>query len=157
MKSLIVASLSTLLISAPGTITAPASSNTPNSDSSLIAQTQSNIIKVGSFVTGEHSTQGEARIIIENNQRYLEFDRQFRTRRGPDLVVILHRDRDAIGTTAAPAHSIQEGDYLVLNPLKSTRGSQRYRIPSYINLDNYHSAAIWCRTFNATFGSATLN
>ncbi len=157
MKSLIVASLSTLLLSAPGTMTTTASSNTLNSDSSLIAQTQSNVIKVGSFVTKKHSTEGGFRIIIENNQRYLEFDNQFRTSPNQSLVVILDGKPDVIWTTAAPTHSIQEKNYLVLNALKSIQGSQRYLIPSYVNLDDYHSVAIWCRISKETFGSASLN
>ncbi|HEY9646457.1 MAG TPA: DM13 domain-containing protein, partial [Chroococcidiopsis sp.] len=75
---------------------------------------------------------------------------------GPDLVVILHRLPDVLGSTEPPAYAIQEGDYVVLAPLQSFRGAQRYTVPADIDLSNYASVAIWCRRFNATFGAAVL-
>nr|WP_198648332.1 DM13 domain-containing protein [Cyanothece sp. BG0011] len=35
-------------------------------------------------------------------------------------------------------------------------GMQRYVVPEGINIANYKSVAIWCRKFNATFGSAVI-
>jgi hypothetical protein len=76
---------------------------------------------------------------------------------GPDLVVILHRSADVIGSTPPPAFPIKEGDYTLLAPLKSYTGAQSYPIPDDLNLADFKSAAIWCRRFNATFGAARLN
>ena len=105
----------------------------------------------GDFVTVDqgHPTTGTARIIIENGQRYLEFDQAFGTANGPDVLVVLHRD------TVVPV-SIDEADYITLAPLQSFNGAQRYAIPADVNLDEYNSAAIWCRQFNVTFGYAAL-
>ncbi|MGF1496170.1 MAG: DM13 domain-containing protein [Elainellaceae cyanobacterium] len=113
-------------------------------------------IAMGSFVSGEHPTQGTARIVEENGQRFVELGEDFSTDEGPDLFVILHRSNDVIGTTEAPAHSIQEGDYVNIAPLESVSGMQRYAIPADINVADYQSVAIWCRQFNATFGAASL-
>lgn len=135
-------------------------SNDPvvNSPSPQTAQSsQLSVLRSGKFVDGEHSTQGNVRIIKQNNQRLLELDQTFTTSTsGPDLVVILHRLADVIGTTTPPDFPIKEGDYVLLAPLKSYNGTQSYLIPANLNLDDFKSAAIWCRRFNATFGAATL-
>ena len=115
------------------------------------------VIKAGDFVSGEHDTSGVARIINSDGQFVLELDETFQTSSmGPDLVVVLHRSEDVIGSTEPPAFPLQEGEYVVLAELESFSGSQRYAIPADVNLDDYRSAVIWCRRFNATFGAATL-
>lgn len=135
-------------------------STTPvaNSPSAQTAQSsQASVLSSGKFVDGEHPTQGAVRIVMQNNQRLLELDQTFTTSTsGPDLVVILHRLANVIGSTKPPAFPIKEGDYVLLAPLKSYSGTQSYPIPDNIKLDDFKSAAIWCRKFNATFGAATL-
>lgn len=115
-------------------------------------------IKVGSFVSGEHTTQGTVRLMSEKEQTIIKLDSDFKTSEmGPDLVVILHRSEDVIGSTKPPAYAIQEGDYVVIAPLNKFSGMQEYIVPENINLAEYKSVAIWCRKFNATFGSAVVN
>lgn len=135
-----------------------ASADTPPSDqASEPSLDASQPLPTGSFVSGEHPTQGAVSIIEENGQRYVEFASDFRTDSGPDLFVILHQSDDVIGSSAPPAHPIEEGDYVTLAPLQTVSGSQRYPIPETVNLDGYRSVAIWCRQFNATFGAASIN
>ena len=127
-------------------------------NSVLLVKTSGNIVSSGTFVSGEHETKGTARIINENGNRYLELGEDFLTfDMGPDLVVILHRSEDVIGSTEPPAYPLNEEDYVILAPLKEFSGTQRYEITDDINLENYASAAIWCRQFNATFGAARLS
>lgn len=98
------------------------------------------------------------RIVTKNGKSSLELDRAFKTSEmGSDLVVIPHRSEDVIGSTKFPAYSLNKGDYAIMAPLKETSGAQSYFIPDDIKLDDYKSAAIWCRKFNATFGAAQLN
>jgi Electron transfer DM13 len=114
--------------------------------------------KSGSFVSGEHTTQGTARITTKNGKSFLELDRSFKTSNlGPDLVVVLHRSDNVIGSTKPPSYPLKQGDYIILGRLKKFRGAQTYAIPSNINLAGYKSAVIWCRKFNATFGAAKLS
>ena len=98
------------------------------------------------------------RIFTVDGNTYLEIDKAFTTSiLGPDLYVILHRSDDVLATTSPPAYPIKEGDYATIARLQKYRGSQRYLIPKNINLENYQSAVIWCRQFNATFGTAKLS
>jgi len=120
-----------------------------------IAAANQTAIKSGTFVSGEHATEGTASIVMENGQPVLKLDQGFKTSEmGPDLVVVLHHSDDVLGSTKPPAYPLQEGDYIVLAPLKSFSGAQSYPIPRNINLEDYKSAVIWCRKFNATFGVA---
>lgn len=123
-----------------------------------LAQATQTVEKSGTFVSGEHSTQGTVRLVTQNGQSFIELGQDFETSEmGPDLVVILHRSDNIIGSTEPPAYSINEGDYVVLAPLEQFKGAQSYPIPSNVNLADYRSAGIWCRKFNATFGAAVLN
>jgi hypothetical protein len=105
----------------------------------------------GDFQPGEHPTQGKVSVFAKNNKSYLQFDQNFKTDSGPDLVVILHR------SDAPPIYGVKAKDYVLIAPLQKVAGSQTYVLPSNLNLSEYKSVAIWCRKFNATFGYATLS
>ncbi|MGJ3252480.1 MAG: DM13 domain-containing protein [Elainellaceae cyanobacterium] len=137
--------------------TASADTSPSSDQASEPSSESSQPLPTGSFVSGEHPTQGAVSIIEENGQRYVEFANDFQTDSGPDLFVILHQSEDVIGSTLPPAHPIEEGDYITLAPLQTVSGSQRYPVPETVNLDDYRSVAIWCRQFNATFGAASIN
>ncbi len=136
--------------------TVTVSSSPTNSLTKETTQT-SKILRSGTFVDGEHPTSGTVRIVEKDGKHILELDSAFRTSTtGPDLVVILHRLPDVIGSTKPPAYPINEGDYVILTPLQKYTGAQSYEIPKNISLEEFKSAAIWCRKFNATFGAARL-
>jgi hypothetical protein len=105
----------------------------------------------GMFVNGEHETLGGVRVFIENGIQFIEFDQAFKTDNGPDLYVILTREKQP------PIMGIKEQDYRSLGLLQRISGTQRYTIPSDLNLSEFAGVAIWCRQFNATFGYAQLN
>ena len=103
----------------------------------------------GTFVgSGSHDATGQARIVTENGQRYLEFDQAFSSDNGPDLFVLLHRE-DVPSSYSAE-------NYVNLGRLKSTNGTQRYAIPADVSLADFRSAVIWCQQFDVTFGYVTL-
>ncbi|UBF30044.1 DM13 domain-containing protein (plasmid) [Kovacikia minuta CCNUW1] len=130
----------------------------PNSVAQTMTPAKATLVKSGRFASGEHPTQGMARIVSQNGKLFLELDQQFKTSNmGPDLVVILHRSGNVLGSTKPPAYPLKQGDYVFLAPLQKFSGEQRYAIPAGINLADYQSAVIWCRKFNATFGAAKLS
>ncbi|KAM3094447.1 DM13 domain-containing protein [Phormidesmis sp. 146-12] len=151
-----------VVVSCGGKATTQTSSPMPQS--TVVAPTtpqaataKSSVISSGNFVNGEHPTQGKAEIVNQNGKRILQLNDQFKTSTsGPDLVVVLHRSANVIGETTPPAYPLKEGDYTVLAPLKEYSGAQSYEIPENLTLDGFQSAVIWCRRFNATFGSAAL-
>ena len=106
-----------------------------------IAAKSKSLLASGNFVKAEKATSGKAKIVSINGKRYLEFDKRFRTGRGPDVKIILHRN------SSIPLN-IREGNYITLARIKSFRGKQRYEIPNNLNLANYKSVGIWCEEFN---------
>jgi hypothetical protein len=108
------------------------------------------VMQSGNFRAGEHPIQGRFSVVTKGGERYLVLNRAFKTQEGPDVLVILHR------SAAPPTYGIRRRDYVSLGRLQSVRGTQSYRIPENINLENYNSVAIWCRKFNANFGYARL-
>ncbi|MGC1245300.1 MAG: DM13 domain-containing protein [Spirulinaceae cyanobacterium] len=160
MRKLILGGLSILLVSAavsPALKAEMLSHPSTSLETLSMKKMAGSMLKSGMFVNGEHPTAGNAVIVEENGDRYLEFDQSFQTDSGPDLFVVLHRSADVIGSGQAPAFGIKEGEYVTLAPLETTTGKQRYAIPENINLEDYNSVAIWCRRFNATFGAASLD
>ena len=163
LKHLLTLSIAALLIvgcTSKETVNQPPASpvaqSVPTSTASVGAVKQ-DAVKSGSFVSGEHSTQGTARIVLKNGKPSLELDQSFKTSdQGPDLVVILHRSGNVLSSTKPPSYPIKQSDYVILAPLKKFSGAQSYSIPNNINLADYKSAAIWCRKFNATFGVAAF-
>lgn len=140
------------------TATTPAAQRTqPVSIAQMMESKKPVVVSSGSFVAGEQPTQGKARVITQNGKFFLDLDQSFKaSSQGPDLVVILHRSSNVIGSTKPPAYALKKGDYIVLAPLQKFNGAQRYLIPANVNVADYKSAAIWCRKFNATFGAAKL-
>lgn len=120
------------------------SSLTQGNNSVLVAQASA-----GQFVSVEHPTSGQVKIIEEDGARYLEIGEDFQSDRGPALEIILH-ESNTVGL------QIEEGSYVSLGELKSFNGAQRYLIPDAIDLEQYQSVAVWCQEFNATFGYAPL-
>lgn len=155
LKYLLILSAITLIY---GCTTKASVTQTPAKPSIETVNTNTQNIKSGIFVAGEHDTTGSARIISENGKNYLELDANFKTSNlGPDLYVILHRSDDVLASTKPPAYPLKTGDYVILGRLQNYSGAQRYAIASNIELANYQSAVIWCRLFNATFGTAKLS
>jgi hypothetical protein len=129
----------------------------PEPSSAQTKQTKPVQVKAGRFQSGEHPTQGTARVVNRNGKFVIEFSSGFKTDRGPDLVVALHRSANVLRSTNPPAYPLKKGDYVVLAPLRRVAGAQSYAIPSNINPAAYRSVVIWCRQFNATFGAAPLS
>ena len=136
----------------------PAQSAQSQPTAQVANATESEASRSGSFVAGEHPTQGLARIVTRNGQSVLELDQNFKTSEmGPDLVVVLHRSSDVLGSTTPPAYPLKKDDYTFVAPLQKFSGAQQYPIPETVKVSDYQSVAIWCRKFNATFGAAKLS
>ncbi len=106
-------------------------------------------IASGSFVASEHPTAGMAKVVMMNGKKYLKFDSAFKSDKGPDLYVILHRQ--------STPKDYKKENYVNLGRLKKVEGSQMYAIPADTDVATFKTAVIWCKQFNATFGYANLN
>ncbi|MEM9213765.1 MAG: DM13 domain-containing protein [Cyanobacteria bacterium P01_F01_bin.150] len=127
----------------------------PKSDTTSLQQTK-DILAKGTFISGKNLTQGGIIIVDDEGTPVIELTQDFQTEDGPDLVLLLHRVADPLADVQPPDYQLKEGDYVEIAPLKASYGQQYYSVPAAIILDNYNSVVIWCRTFNTTFGAASL-
>ncbi len=126
------------------TVPSMISSPTVGGSETLLAQSAG-----AAFVSVDHPTAGTAQIVeAADGQRYLEFDADFRTDAGPDLLVLLHSD--------AEPETYSSDNYVSLGQVQRVAGRQRYAIPENVDTQAFQSAVIWCREFDVTFGYATL-
>ncbi|PZD75365.1 hypothetical protein C1752_00374 [Acaryochloris thomasi RCC1774] len=113
--------------------------------------------KTGTFVSAEAPTAGTVKLVTQEGQTTIELGEEFKTsEQGPDLVVVLHKSADVVGETTPPTYPLKEGDYVYVADLEAFSGAQSYPVPQEIDASEYQSVTIWCRKFNATFGSAAL-
>ena len=86
---------------------------------------------------------------LEDGKPLLRLE-DFSTTNGPDLFVVL-------SSSANPDQDgLKNGAYVQLEALKGNIGNQNYELPSDVDLGQYKSVVIWCRTFNIVFGYAPL-
>jgi hypothetical protein len=109
------------------------------------------VLAGGAFRSGEHHTEGDAKVLeFADGRRFLRLT-DFETSNGPVVVVWL-------STAAATASDgeIDDAGYLDLGGLKGNIGNQNYAIPTDTDLSQYRSVVIWCARFNVAFGAAPL-
>lgn len=115
------------------------------------ASPESTDLGQGSFVSGEHTTTGTARLIrLADGSTVLRLE-GLKTSEGPDVRVYLST-RPA-GESKLDNLGPQAVD---LGGLKGNIGSQNYRVPAGTDLSQIRSVSIWCKRFSVGFGAADL-
>ena len=102
----------------------------------------------GSFrdADGFHKGSGTATIYREGDGAYFLRFENFSVTNGPALYVELVRD---------PSGDLSRGA-VELGKLKGNKGNQNYEIPEDVDISQFKSAVIWCKTFDVTFSIATF-
>ena len=131
----------------PAAVEQPATAQGPNA-----SVTEPTVLAAGTFVDGELSTSGTARILqLPDGSRFVRLE-AFSTSDGPDVHVWLS-DQQAGGDDWG---KYDDGRYVPLGSLKGTDGNQNYAIPSDAELSGLSSVVVWCDRFNVAFGSAAV-
>jgi hypothetical protein len=113
------------------------------------------LVRQGSFVTHEHATSGDARIVrLPDGTHRLELV-GLDTSNGPDLRVWLTDQPVRSGT--AGWRVFDDGRWVELGRLKGNRGDQAYPIPPDVDLTALTSVSVWCKRFSVSFGAAPLD
>jgi len=107
----------------------------------------------GAFRSLEHETSGRAKLLERaDGSRVLRFE-DLVTSNGPELVVML----SATPATESGWSAYDDGDHVILAPLRGNLGSQNYEVPADVDPARFKSAVVWCRRFSVGFGSAPLD
>ncbi|WP_329014589.1 DM13 domain-containing protein [Micromonospora rifamycinica] len=112
------------------------------------------VVSRGAFVSHEHDTSGDARIVRTTDGRHRLELVGLDTSNGPDLKVWL-TDRP-VHTGRAGWGVFDDGRRVELGRLKGNRGDQAYAIPAGTDLTGLTSVTIWCERFAVSFGAAPL-
>jgi len=137
-------------------ITAPTSAATASAAPEPSASPTGPVIELrGTFVTHEHDTTGEARIVRHpDGRRQLELV-NLDTSDGPDLRVWLSDQPVTAGT--AGWRVFDDGRWVELGKLKGNKGNQVYDVPADADPTTLRSVTIWCKRFSVSFGAAALS
>ena len=119
-----------------------------------VAPTRPALVRQGEFVSHEHATSGQARVIRNVDGSHVLELAGLDTSDGPDLRVWLSDQPVLAG--AQGWRVFAGGDRVELGRLKGNKGDQAYAIPAGTDLDRLHSVTIWCKRFSVSFGAADL-
>ncbi len=105
----------------------------------------------GEWVNKSYDIHGGWEIVKRGGNHYIVFDENFKTRSGPNLNVYLSpRPLGALSDNTVAPNSVE------IAPLKSPLGAQEYEIPASLDLTEYRSLLIHCKTFSHLWGGATI-
>ncbi|WP_283139598.1 DM13 domain-containing protein [Rhizohabitans arisaemae] len=140
------------------TATAPPEQRPPQSGStdapSKPPAAEPEVLATGSFITHEHGTTGQVRVLkLADGSRVLRIE-NLDTSDGPDLKVWL--SDQPVKEGLAGWKVFDDGKYVELGDLKGNKGNANYAIPPGTDLDSLKSVSIWCKRFAVSFGAAAL-
>ena len=105
----------------------------------------------GTWTKFKANTKGGWGITNTDGASYIEFDEAFKTKKAPDLKVLLSpRPIDQVTNRNALEGAV------VVTELKSYSGAQRFRLPDGINLADYQSVLIHCEKYTYVWSGGSL-
>ncbi|GAA2526783.1 DM13 domain-containing protein [Pilimelia columellifera] len=126
----------------------------PQADAAPTPDAGNQLLAAGTFITHEHETTGEVRVVRLADGRRQLLIADLSTSNGPDLRVWL--SDQPVRPGVAGWRVFDDGEWVELGKLKGNRGDQIYPIPPSVDLDELPSVSIWCRRFSVSFGAAAL-
>lgn len=116
------------------------------------AQSPAETLAGGTWINKSYDIHGSWKIVARDDARYIVFDEDFKTRRGPDLKVYLStRSVAEVSDKTVAASSIE------IAPLQSRKGAQEYEIPEDLDLADYRSLLIHCKKYSHLWGGGDLD
>lgn len=109
-------------------------------------------IREGSFTEKSKAISGSWKILkAEEGILMLEISDDFKAKSGPDLKVFLSSVSfsDANGKNASKSSTL-------VSALEKTKGAQRYKLPSGIDLSEFKSLLVHCEKYSVLWGGSNL-
>ncbi len=117
-----------------------------------LSQSLAETLAGGTWINKSYDIHGSWKIVARDDARYIVFDEDFKTRRGPDLKVYLStRTVAEVSDRTVAASSIE------IAPLQSRKGAQEYEIPEDLDLADYRSLLIHCKKYSHLWGGGDLD
>ncbi len=106
----------------------------------------------GTWQKKSYDIKGTWSIEHRDDGDFIVFDKNFKTRSGPDLKIYLSKTQ-----VKELSDNNVESTSEKISPLKSNKGAQEYKIPHGINLDQYNSLVIHCEKYSHLWGGADFS
>ena len=135
-------------------VPAPAASASALPPPASGATPQPAVVRRGAFISHEHETSGQARVVRRTDGSQVLELVGLDTSNGPDLRVWLSDQPVLPGSRGW--HVFDDGEWVELGRLKGNRGDQAYPIPAGTDLERLAGVTIWCKRFSVSFGAAGL-
>jgi hypothetical protein len=119
-----------------------------------VAAPQAAVVRRGAFISHEHDTSGQARVVRKADGSHVLELVGLDTSNGPDLRVWL--SDQPVRPGSGGWHVFDDGMWVELGRLKGNQGDQAYPIPAGTDLDRLESVTVWCKRFSVSFGAAEL-
>ena len=124
----------------------------PTASEQLVDFERSKLVASGMFIHANPSDPvhyGKGRVSVYEHTVYLESD--FEVGPGPAFHVYL-----VPKASIRSSSDLKDVMFVDLGGLRAFKGSQRYVIPSGVNLNDYQSVIIWCERFGVLISPADL-
>ena len=105
----------------------------------------------GTWTKKSFKIAGEWKIVTTSEGRFLELDDAFKTRKAPDLKLFL----SPLPAADVKAKNATSGSVLIA-PLDSARGAQRYKLPDDLDLANFQTLVLHCEKYTKLWGVSAL-
>ncbi|WNZ10041.1 DM13 domain-containing protein [Streptomyces sp. 11x1] len=128
----------------------------PSATATPTAMGKTQIVARGEFVSHEHSTSGDVRLLRLADGAYVVRLEDFDTSNGPDLRVWLSDAPVKEGEGGWRLFDDDVYEHVSLGGLKGNKGDQNYPVPGDVDPGDFTSVSIWCDRFNVSFGAAEL-
>jgi hypothetical protein len=118
----------------------------------LTAEERSRLVARGEFIHADPADPihyGKGEVAVYEAVVHLEAD--FEVGPGPKFHVYLVPNREV-----REEADVKGTMFVDLGPLRAFKGSQKYRIPAGVNLEDYPSVVIWCVQFGVLISPADL-
>ncbi|MEM9362614.1 MAG: DM13 domain-containing protein [Bacteroidota bacterium] len=117
------------------------------SSNQVLSQTKSK----GTWQKQNKSIAGHFEIQKTDSSTYIVLSDDFKTKSAPDLKLFLSKKRVS---NITGKNATQEA--VLISELKKTKGSQKYKVPSNIQLTDYTSLIIHCEQYSIFWGGGAI-
>ena len=107
----------------------------------------------GKWIKKTKTTKGRYEIVRRSDGMYIRFSADFKTANPPEPLRILLSPQNSKGASNENA----EQEALFVAELKSTRGSQEYRLPDGVDLSKYRSVHLNCKKYTKLWSTVPLS
>ena len=109
------------------------------------------LILEGNWEKVDYRVKGKWQIVKKSDGFYVQVDKDFKTRSGPDLHILFsnHRVSELTNSNATPSS-------VIIGELKKNKGAQEWKIPSGLNWQDYKSIAIHCVAYSHLWAGANF-